>query len=92
MVMNKAAERLLAFSFGVIFVIVLLVLAIVFPNPTQFQYAVFRIVLALAAGGVASMIPGFLSAQVGTWVRAGGALAVFVVVYFYSPAQLVTNS
>jgi hypothetical protein len=34
------------------------------------------------------MIPGFLSVQVSTWLRAGGALAVFVIVYFYSPAAL----
>jgi hypothetical protein len=85
---NKATERSVAFVFGVVFVIVLLLLAIKFPNPTPFQYTVFRIVLALAAGGVAAMIPGFLTLSVSTWLRAGGALAVFVIVYFYSPAGL----
>src|SRR5580693_6576870 len=86
--MNKSVERFLAFGFGVIFVVVLLILAIKYPNPTPFQYTVFRIVLALAAGGVAAMIPGFLSIEVAKWLRAGGALAVFVIVYFYSPAGL----
>ncbi len=86
--MDKSVERLLAFGFGVIFVVVLLILAVKFPNPTPFQYTVFRIVLALAAGGVAAMIPGFLTLEVSKWLRAGGALAVFVVVYFYSPAGL----
>lgn len=86
--MNKQTERFVAFGFGVVFVIVLLVLAIAFPTPTPFQYTVFRIVLALAAGGVAGMIPGFLTVSLSTWLRAGGALAVFVVVYFYSPAAL----
>ncbi len=86
--MNKATERILAFLFGVIFVIALLVLAVVIQTPTPFQYTVFRIVLALAAGGVASMIPGFLEVTISNWLRAGGALAVFVVVYFFNPAQL----
>jgi hypothetical protein len=86
--MNKSVERFLAFGFGIVFVVVLIILAIRFPNPTPFQYTVFRIVLALAAGGVAGMIPGFLTVEISKWLRAGGALAVFVIVYFYSPAGL----
>jgi hypothetical protein len=86
--MNKSSERIAAFAFGIVFVIVLLVLAVLHPNPTPFQYTVFRIVLALAAGGVAAMIPGFLTLTVSTLLRAGGALAVFAIVYFYSPAEL----
>ncbi len=86
--MRKPTERHLAFAFGVVFVIVILVLATSVPNPTPFQYTVFRIVLALAAGGVAAMIPGFLTVTVPNLVRAGGALAVFAIVYFYSPAEL----
>jgi hypothetical protein len=86
--MNKTDEKKLAFIFGVVFVVVLLILALFIPNPSDFQYTVFRIVLALAAAGVAAMIPGFLQVTVSTWIRAGGALAIFVIVYFYAPAAL----
>lgn len=86
--MKKSDEKKLAYVFGVVFVVVLLVLALAVPNPTEFQYTVFRIVLALAAAGVAAMVPGFLEVTVSTWIRAGGALAIFVIVYFYSPAAL----
>ncbi len=48
------AQAVVAFVFGVAFVVALLVLAIKFPNPALFQYNVFRIVLALAAAGVAA--------------------------------------
>jgi hypothetical protein len=82
----------MAFLFGVIFVVTMLVLAIEVPNPTPFQYTVFRVVLALAAAGVAAMIPGFLELTVPDWIRAGGALAVFVVVFFYNPANLLAPS
>lgn len=85
-------ERFAVFVFGVMFLIGLSVLSISLPNPTLFQYTVFRIILALAAAGVAAFIPGFIQVEVNTWVRAGGAIAVFVMVYFFSPAGLVSEN
>src|SRR5688500_4442836 len=87
--MNKKTERLLAFGFGVIFVVCLLVIAIFIPNPTPFHYAIFRVTLALASAGVGAMVPGFLEVHIATWLRAGGAMAVFVIVFFYNPVALV---
>ncbi len=88
----EARTKLLAFFFGLCFVTALLVLAICLPDPTAFQYTVFRIVLALAAAGVAGVIPGMirLKVQPGTalLIHAGGALAVFVMVYLLAPAAL----
>jgi hypothetical protein len=88
----KSDEKKLAYVFGIVFVVVLLLLALAVPNPTAFQYLVFRIVLALAAAGVASMFPGFLQVTVPKWVRATGALAIFVIVFFWNPAALVAPS
>jgi hypothetical protein len=87
--MNKTTERYLAFFFGVVFIVVLIVLAIFFPNPSPFQYTVFRIVLSLAAAGTATMIPGFLEVNLSNRIRAAGALGVFVVVFWFNPAALV---
>jgi len=82
---------LLAFIFGIVFITALLVIVFIVPNPTSQQFEVIRIVLALAAGGIAAMIPGFLNLNLAAGsnlaLRAGGALAVFAVVYFYSPAH-----
>ncbi len=88
---HPQAERVAVFVFGVVFVIFLIVLALFVPKPTPFQYAVFRIVLALAAAGVAAFIPGFIDVEISYWLRAGGAIAVFVIVYFFSPAKLVAE-
>ncbi len=78
-------EIIVAFIFGVAFIVTMLVLAIFFPRPTPFQYTVFRVTLALAAAGVAAMIPGFIildfNPGAAVLIRAGGALAVFVVVH-----------
>lgn len=87
--MTRPQERLAVFVFGVVFVSALLVLAIALPNPTQWQYQIFRFVLALAAAGVAAFIPGSLEISVSNWMKAGGALAVFALVVFKSPAALV---
>lgn len=89
--MTKAHEKVAVFAFGVFFVIALLVLAIQFPEPTHFQYDVFKVVLALAAAGVAAMIPGFIEISVPNWLKAGGALAVFALVMYKNPAQLVSS-
>lgn len=85
-----------AFVFGTIFVVVLLFLAIRFPNPTSFQRTVFRIILSMSAAGVAAMIPGFINVQLSTSMglalRAGGAIAVFTLVYFFNPADRAAES
>lgn len=78
--------------FGLIFISAVLLLAIRFPNPTAFQFLVFRVVMSLAAGGVAAGIPGFLNFSTdvpGMTIRAGGALAVFILIYRLNPAKLV---
>lgn len=80
-----ASDKLLAFIFGIIFLSAILVIAIMIPNPSDFSYSVFRIVLALAAAGVGAVIPGFLNVEYRSVVRAGGAIALFVIVYFFPP-------
>lgn len=86
-------QIIIASAFGVTFVAALIILAIKFPDPTPFQYNIFRIVLSLAASGVATTIPGFINIEVnpttGFLIRAGGAIAVFVIVFFFNPAQLI---
>jgi hypothetical protein len=89
--MKKSTERLLALIFGISFITAILVLAVAFPSPSAFQYQVFRIVLALAAAGFVSMTPGFIEVTISKFLRAGGALAVFAIVYFYNPAALVAS-
>ncbi|MCD9548592.1 hypothetical protein GLP21_08090 [Photobacterium carnosum] len=91
-IMNSTMKTVLSFIFGVVFIVVLIVIAFVEPEPSSFQYNIFRVVLSLAAAGVVAVLPGFIEVKFGKWLRATGALAVFVVVYFYNPASLVTES
>lgn len=78
-------EICLAFAFGVIFVIILLYLATVEKNPTPLAIRVYVTVLALAGGGIGAVLPGFLEIQYKNFVRAGGAIALSVLIYLNEP-------
>ena len=90
--MRKKTQVTVAVVSGLAFLVTLLVVAFVCPSPTDFQYTVFRILLALAAAAFAAVIPGILEVTFPDYLRAGGALAVFVIVFFYSPAALVRQA
>ncbi|MEO6117885.1 MAG: DUF4019 domain-containing protein [Methylotenera sp.] len=90
--MSRSQEKITAFIFGTVFVITILVVALLVPDPTTFQVFVFRVILSLAAGGVAAMIPGFINVEISSFLRAGGALAVFAILYFLNPTELVAST
>ena len=89
-------EKIAGFVFGVSFFIALLVFTVVIPEPTATQYATFKTILAIAAAGIAGILTGFIQVE-GTFqkfaLRAGGALAVFVIVFFFtvSPPKPIPN-
>jgi len=77
---------------GVVLLSSVLLVAVLVPHPTPFQYVAFRTTLSLAATCVAASIPWLMSAS-GDVQRAGsigGALAVFVIVYFLDPIGRLT--
>jgi hypothetical protein len=84
-------ERIAIFTCGVVFVFTLLIVGIFVREPSNFLYTICRIIIALAAAGIAAIIPGFLEINLNNIIRAGGAMAVFIVVYFYNPAGLVVG-
>lgn len=75
---------LLAFIFGLIFISVMLLFAVKYPNPGNFAQWVFIIVTSLAGAGIGAVIPGLLHVKL-PYVKAGGALAVFVIVLLNKP-------
>lgn len=81
---------LAAFLIGVVLIFRILSLEERIPNPTETQFNIIRSVIALAGSAFATGITGFLTIQFhwsrGKRIVAGGALAVFVILYFVSPA------
>jgi hypothetical protein len=76
------------FIIGVIFILFVLVLAFFDPNPTGLRYVIYRILLSFGAAAIVAVLPGSIGIQLPTGVTAGGALAVFVLVYFFDPVGL----
>ena len=76
---------------GVIFTLVILIIAFIFPNLTPFQYTVCRIILAVSVAGIATLLPGSLEVKLPGGVKAAGALAVFAIIYLKNPAALVSS-
>ena len=84
-------EKIAGFIFGVTFVTALLILIVFIPDPTPPQWEIFKTILALAAAGVGGILAGTIQVEgaLQKWtVRAGGAIALFVLVFFFSPAGL----
>jgi hypothetical protein len=84
-------EIVLAFVFGCVALAVVLWLAFRSDSLSSQQFEILRIVVALAGGGVGAVVPGFLDLHLKAGaklaLRAGGASAVFVILYFWSPAH-----
>jgi hypothetical protein len=87
---NRLLYTLMAFCFGVVSVGIIMLMAWYNPNPTPYQTRVFNTVLAVALGGVATVMSGLLKADLRLGnqlvVGATGAFAVFVLTYFFAPA------
>ena len=88
-------EKLATFASALVFLGCILILAVAIPNPTVFQEFAFRLVLTLAAGAFGGFIPGFLNIDI-KWakfaLRAGGAMALSVLVYTQNPPALIRQS
>ena len=74
--------------FGFVFVSAILALTIFLPDRNAQQYAIIKTILALAASGIAGVFTGFIEVNgmiAKMTIRAGGALAVFIIVFFFTP-------
>ena len=78
--------------------LVILAVALVFivGMNTNFEKQIVLILMSLGAGGVASVIPGFLNVHLTLAkklaVSAAGAMGIFVIVYFFVPSMTNESS
>jgi hypothetical protein len=69
-------------------------IALAVPDPKPFQYFIFRVAIALGAGGTAAGLPGFFEFKAKWKVvafSATGAVGVFVLVYWWNPPGLTPS-
>lgn len=70
---------------GVFGLISMMFVVIYNPLPSKFQSGVYWTVLSLAAAAFAAMIPGFVKFKHQESIKAGGAVAIFLIMYFFVP-------
>lgn len=87
----QRTDRIYAMAFGTVTIIFLAVVALTLPEPKPFPLFVFRLVASLGAGAVGAFIPGSLTTSLkrpSFTIRAGGALALAVIVFLVNPPAL----
>lgn len=79
---------------GVLFALLILILSVFIPTPTQTQFFIFRGVFAISLSAIAAIIPGLLTVESRFQkfsIRATGAIAVFVIVWLLNPPALIVS-
>ena len=90
----KQLEKYSAILFSIIFCSLLLIVSIFFPSPTEFQYSIIRLLLAISAAGLTALIPTFLNLEFtdAKVIRASGAIAMFAFIYFANPIDIIVDN
>lgn len=80
---------------GLVFIVLIVILALWVPNPTGFQEWAFRVPMSIGAASFAAFVPGFLIVQAFTkkedkqaGICGGGAIVVFVLLMYVNPTRL----
>ncbi|MFZ2898076.1 MAG: carboxypeptidase-like regulatory domain-containing protein [Saprospiraceae bacterium] len=83
---SKGKSNLVLLVIGIFIIALLITFSIKYPDWAHENAVLSRTLLALAAAGVAALLPGFLHINVREYLKAGGALAMFALVYLINPA------
>lgn len=88
---NNNNNAVIPLSIGGILLTIPIIALFFIPQPSIYQFFAFRVCFALGGAGVASHIPGWLNVNINNWVKAGGAIAIFVLLWFFNPPQLIAS-
>jgi hypothetical protein len=78
-------QIILVFASGLFLILILLAVAIFLKNIEHRNFQIIWVILSLASAAYAALIPGFLEVKYKRTIQAGGAIAVFVIVYMINP-------
>ncbi len=83
------------FVMGTVFVLLILLITVLGGAPSPEQFQIYRIVIALGGAGFAVALTGQMEVRIPLMrnglIKATAGFAVFVILYFFSPAALVVD-
>ena len=92
---SRGLPMLWPFLTGTVFVLLILLITVLGGQPSPEQFTIYRIVIALGGAGFAVALTGQLEVMIpllrNGLIKATAGFAVFVILYFFSPAALVVD-
>jgi hypothetical protein len=86
------SQLIASVALGVLGLIAMVIISVAIPSPTPWQQFIFRATIAISGAAAIAIVPGFIDVRLrmngwGSYltVLAGGAIGVFVLMWFYSP-------
>lgn len=88
---NHSLKSSISWIVGLALLVGITMLLVFVPCPTNAQFFAFRISLALAAGGLATLLPGMFNFNLNSNVKAVGSMGFAVMVYLVNPTLFVAG-
>lgn len=89
---NRLWTLISLFVFGICAFGILILITRFEPNPSQTNWYIYLTLLALAAAGVAALLPGAINFEVPGSLKAGGALAVFALIFWFGTGKAMPGT
>ncbi|EIY4993520.1 hypothetical protein ML021_003096 [Klebsiella quasipneumoniae] len=83
------ANKYITLGIGAVLVILSFAFAMLMDNPSQFKIFIIRSTFAVGCAALASFVPGWINVNVKGYIKAGGAIAIILIFYFFNPPAML---
>lgn len=82
-------SKYVTLGIGCVLVIASFICAMIIDDPSQFKIFIIRSTFAVGCAALASFIPGWVKVNINGFVKAGGAIAIILIFYFFNPPAML---
>lgn len=87
----EVGNKYITLAIGSVLVILSFAFAMFMNNPSQLKIFIIRSTFAVGCAALASFIPGWINVNIKGYVKAGGAIAIILIFYFFNPPAMLIN-
>jgi len=82
-------NKYITLGIGAVLVIMSFAFAMFMDNPSQFKIFIIRSTFAVGCAALASFVPGWINVNINGFIKAGGAIAIILIFYFFNPPAML---